>query len=172
VVAPVRGVAQVSIGDAANGPFTDLGRPLDFYAASAIYTNLATLRVTNSAAGAKYLKFTVTGKNPSSSGYQVVLDTFTFVRVSDRNASSALEGWRMGYFGTAEKFMDLAKAFKTLDQVTPPKGTKVQWQQNHDGLINAAFRGIGACGAGDDAGIKAAIGELIRYRNEGHKIFK
>jgi hypothetical protein len=76
------------------------------------------------------------------------------------------------YFGTAEKFMDLAKAFKTLDQVTPPKGTKVQWQQNHDGLINAAFRGIGACGAGDDAGIKAAIGELIRYRNEGHKIFK
>ncbi len=76
------------------------------------------------------------------------------------------------YFGTAEKFMDIAKTFKALDKVTPPKGAKAEWDRIHGNMIKAAFKGIGACGAGNDAGIKAAVDELVRYRNEGHKIFK
>jgi hypothetical protein len=105
-----RGIAQMSIGDTVNGPFTNLGSPLDFYAASATYTNLITVRVTNSTAGPKFLKFTVTGKNASSSGYQVVLDTFTFVRVMASNSNPSLESWRMAYFDTTDNAGDAADA--------------------------------------------------------------
>lgn len=105
-----RGIAQMSIGDTANGPFTTLGSPLDFYAASATYTNLVTLRVTNATSGPKYLKFTVTGKNASSSSYQIVLDTFTFVPVMTGTAPPSLGGWRMAYFGTTDNAGDAADA--------------------------------------------------------------
>lgn len=94
-----RGIAQMSIGNSVNGPFTNLGSPLDFYTASVAYTNLVTLRMTNSTAGPKHLKFAVTGKNASSSSYQVVLDTFTFVPVAVESTNADLEDWRMAYFG-------------------------------------------------------------------------
>lgn len=96
-----RGIAQVSLGNSVGGPFTNLGSPLDLYTAAVAYTNLATIRVTNSTAGPKYLKFAVTGKNASSTGYQVVLDSFTFVPVLSGNPDFSLEMWRMAYFGTA-----------------------------------------------------------------------
>jgi hypothetical protein len=94
-----RGIAQVSLGDSIDGPFTSLGSPLDFYASSATYTNLAPLRVTNQTAGPKYLRFTVTDKNTASSGYQVVLDTFTFSPVA--TSGNARQNWRMAYFGAS-----------------------------------------------------------------------
>jgi hypothetical protein len=75
------------------------------------------------------------------------------------------------YYGAAEKFMDIAKIFKSLEAVTPPKGEKAEWDRIHGGLIKAAFKGIGACGAQDDAGIKQAIGEMVKFRDEGHKMF-
>jgi hypothetical protein len=75
------------------------------------------------------------------------------------------------YYGAAEKFMDIAKIFKSLEAVTPPKGKKAEWDRIHGGLIKAAFKGIGACGAQDDAGIKQAIGEMVKFRDEGHKMF-
>jgi hypothetical protein len=103
-----RGIAQMSVGNTISGPFTNLGSPLDFYAASTAYTNLVTLRMTNSTSGPKYLKFAVTGKNASSSGYQVVLDTFTFVPVAANNSSPTLQDWRMAYFGTASNVSDAA----------------------------------------------------------------
>jgi len=105
-----RGIAQMSLGNAVAGPFTNLGSPLDFYAASATYTNLATLRITNASAGPKYLKFTVTGKNASSSSYQVVLDTFTFVPVATGNTTPDLADWRAAYFGTSNAAGDAADA--------------------------------------------------------------
>ena len=105
-----RGIAQMSLGDSISGPFANLGGPLDFYAPSATYTNLVTLRVTNSTSGPKYLKFTVTGKNASSSSYQIVLDTFTFVPVLTGTAAPSLEGWRMTYFGTTNNAGDAADA--------------------------------------------------------------
>lgn len=76
------------------------------------------------------------------------------------------------YYGTAEKFMEIARIFKGLDVVVPMKSEKAIWDQNHRNLINAAFKGIGACGAQDDAAIKQAIQDIIKYRNEGHKLFK
>lgn len=105
-----RGIAQMSIGDTANGPFTNFGSPLDFYAASAVYTNLVTLRVTNSTAGPKYLKFTITGKNAASSSYQIVLDTFTFVPVITSSPGPTLENWRSTYFGQTDNAGDAADA--------------------------------------------------------------
>jgi hypothetical protein len=76
------------------------------------------------------------------------------------------------YYAAAEKFMDIAKLFKNLDSATPPEGSKEQWDSIHDALINSAFKGIGACGAKDDIAIKQAMGEMIKLRDEGHKLFK
>jgi len=116
-----RAIAQMSMGNAVNGPFTNLGSPLDFYAPSPTYTDLVTLRVTNATSGPKYLKFTVTGKNASSSGYQVVLDAFTFVPVATSTASAAaLDDWRKAYFGTT------SNAGEAADTADP----------DHDGIPN------------------------------------
>ena len=76
------------------------------------------------------------------------------------------------YYGAAEGFMEIARLFKKLDVIAPVKGEKAIWDQVHRNLINAAFKGIGACGAQNDAAIKEAIQELIKYRTEGHKLFK
>ena len=76
-----RGIAQTAMGNAVGGPFTNIGSPMDFYSASANYTDLATMRITNSTSGTKYFKFTVTGKNASSSGYLIVLDSLTLTPV-------------------------------------------------------------------------------------------
>jgi threonine synthase len=76
------------------------------------------------------------------------------------------------YYGTAEGFMEIARLIKKLDVIVPVKGEKAIWDQDHRNLINAAFKGIGACGAQNDAAIKEAIQELIKYRTEGHKLFK
>jgi hypothetical protein len=75
------------------------------------------------------------------------------------------------YFGTAEKFMEIAKLFKFLDKIVPDGGNKAKWDEIHNNIMNTAFRGIGACGSKDDEGIKKAIDDLAKYRDEGHKLF-
>ncbi len=76
------------------------------------------------------------------------------------------------YYGAAEGFMEVARLFKKLDAIVPAKGEKAVWDKVHRSLISAAFKGIGACGAQNDAAIKEATQELIKYRTEGHKLFK
>lgn len=115
-----RGIAQMSIGDSINGPFVNLGSPQDFYAASSTYTNLATLRLTNSIAGTKYLKFVLAGKNSSSSGYVIVLDSFKFVPVDNPAGYAPLDNWRLAYFGITNNAGDAA------DSADP----------DHDGIPN------------------------------------
>jgi hypothetical protein len=75
------------------------------------------------------------------------------------------------YFGTAEKFMDIAQMFKSLDKIVPDNGNKAKWNDVHNNIISAAFRGIGACGTKDDSDIKKAIQDLAKYKDEGHKLF-
>lgn len=75
------------------------------------------------------------------------------------------------YFGTAENFMDLAQVIKGLDTVVPPQGDKAKWNQIHGRLIDAAFKGIGACGARDDTAIRQALQDIIKARDEGHALF-
>ncbi|MEO6477245.1 MAG: glycosyl hydrolase 115 family protein [Luteolibacter sp.] len=97
---PSRGIAQLSVSDTANGTFTNLGGTVDFYNASLVYTDLATVRVTFATSGTKYLRFTVTGKNAAASNYWIVPDRFTLVPVS--GTSGPLESWRSSYFGTGD----------------------------------------------------------------------
>jgi hypothetical protein len=76
------------------------------------------------------------------------------------------------YYGAAEGFIEIARLIKKLDIIVPVKGEKAIWDRIHRNLINAAFKGIGACGAQNDAAIKETLQELIKYRTEGHKLFK
>ena len=76
------------------------------------------------------------------------------------------------FFTAAEKLMEIAIAMKSLDAVTPNKGSKEQWDTIHGNLINAAFRGIGACGEEDSEKLNAAIGEIGAFIKEGHGIFR
>ena len=87
--------------------------------------------------------------------------------MQDLQAKSAAKD----YFGAAEKFMDIARLFKSLENVVPTNGDKAKWDQTHQALINSAFKGIGACGAKDDDDIKKAISDLAKYKDEGHKLF-
>lgn len=75
------------------------------------------------------------------------------------------------YYGAAEKFMDIAKLFKGIGNAPPPACDQAQWVRIHEGIVNSAFKGIGACGLKDDAGIKQAIADMVKFRDEGHKMF-
>jgi hypothetical protein len=75
------------------------------------------------------------------------------------------------YYGAAEKFMDIAKLFKALESAAPPACDQTQWLRVIEGVVNSAFKGIGACGQKDDAGIKQAISDIVKFRDEGHKMF-
>lgn len=76
------------------------------------------------------------------------------------------------FFTAAEKLMGIAQDMKSLDAVTPKKGTKEQWDNIHQGIINAAFKGIGACGEGDGEKLGMYMGELGGLIKEGHGMFK
>ena len=76
------------------------------------------------------------------------------------------------FYVAAEKLMAMAQAFKSLESVTPEKGTKEEWDKNHQTLINAAFKGIGACGEEDQAKLNAAIAEIGGLMKAGHGMFK
>lgn len=76
------------------------------------------------------------------------------------------------FFTAAVKFMDIAQNMKTLDTVKPKKGSKAEWDAIHGDLINAAFRGIGACGEEDKDAVSAAVGEIGALIKKGHGMFK
>lgn len=76
------------------------------------------------------------------------------------------------FYVAAEKLMAIAQAFKSLESVTPEKGSKEEWDKNHQTLIKAAFKGIGACGEEDQAKLNAAIAEIAGQMKAGHSMFK
>jgi hypothetical protein len=76
------------------------------------------------------------------------------------------------FFATAVKLMELAEAFKTLEQTPPPRGSRAEWDRIHNELIQAAFRGIGACGERDSKALRAEISTIMALNQEGHSKFK
>ena len=76
------------------------------------------------------------------------------------------------FFMAAEKLMEIAKNMKSLDAVTPTKGSKKDWDKNHGAIIKAAFKGIGACGDEDAEALNKYIGEIGGLIKEGHGMFK
>lgn len=76
------------------------------------------------------------------------------------------------FYTAAVKLMELAEGFKTLEQTPPPRGSRAEWGRIHNDLIDAAFRGIGACGRGDGKALKAEISTIMALNQEGHGKFK
>lgn len=82
----------------------------------------------------------------------------------------AIEG--KDFFMAAEALMAIAKEMKSIEEVTPPKGSKEEWDNNHQMLINAAFKGIGACGEQDLDKLNEYVGEVGKLIKEGHGMFR
>lgn len=76
------------------------------------------------------------------------------------------------FFAAAETLMDIAKTMKSLETMTPPKGSKEEWDKNHQTLINMALKGIGACGDQDSDKLNEYFGEINKLIKEGHGMFK
>ena len=76
------------------------------------------------------------------------------------------------YYTAAEKFMSIAQKMKSLEDVTPLKGKKAEWDSIHNDLIKAAFRGIGACGDENKQKATAAVNEINALIKKGHAMFK
>ncbi len=71
-----RGIWQMAIGPA-GGSFTNVGAPQDNYSATANFTQIDMGAWTPTSSSDKWVRFTITGKNASSSGYNAVIDSIT-----------------------------------------------------------------------------------------------
>jgi len=71
-----RGIWQLAIGPA-GGTFTNFGAAQDNYSATATFTTIDLGVWTPGTTSSKWFKFTITGKNASSSGYSEVIDFIT-----------------------------------------------------------------------------------------------
>jgi hypothetical protein len=69
-----RGIFQFGVATAQAGVFSDMGAPYDAYSASASFTEKDFGNVQFTGGGQKFFRFKLTGKNASSSGYQVFVD--------------------------------------------------------------------------------------------------
>ena len=76
------------------------------------------------------------------------------------------------YYAAAESLWEIATGMKTIQKYTPNKGSKTEWDKKLGEFVNAAFKGIGAAGALDIAGLNRAIADLRKLNQEGHSLFK
>ena len=120
-----RGIIQLALADAPDGPFTDIGDPLDLYSASAAYTEFAAIRIAVATPGTKYLKARVTGKHGASTGYWVALDCLTLA-ATDAPIATRLEAESLAREGTAGRTLRVyteatasAGAAVALESTTP-----------------------------------------------------
>ena len=91
-----RGTFQLAVAEGAPQGFANVGEPTDLYAPAATFETLTLGEVHFTAAGDKYFRFTVTGKNPESRGYVLALDLLSLVPVdaaSSETLSSTGSGW-------------------------------------------------------------------------------
>jgi autotransporter-associated beta strand protein len=100
-----RGIVQMAVAESAAGPWTNVGDPLDLYNATELYTDLGPFPVTFSTSEPQYVRFTVTGKNASSSNYWVLLDSLTFDPATSATGEP-IKDWRFAYFGTTSAVDD------------------------------------------------------------------
>ena len=76
------------------------------------------------------------------------------------------------HFAAAEKFMQLARAFKSIEHTRPPKGSKADWDSIHQDITNLAFKAIGSCADEDTATARAYIQQIVNYMQAGHTMFR
>ena len=76
------------------------------------------------------------------------------------------------FFTVAENLMVIATGMKSIEEITPMKGAKGEWDANHQTLVKAALKGIGACGEEDAEKVGMYVGEIGKLIKEGHGMFK
>ncbi len=74
-----RGICQLAVAPSLNGAYTDHGSPIDQYSSAAVFSEIDVGSFTPGTAGDKSFRFTVTGKNASSSGYSLAFDYIALV---------------------------------------------------------------------------------------------
>ncbi len=72
----------------------------------------------------------------------------------------------------AARLWSLATGMQSIQRFTPRKGDKADWDRTLDRFVSTAWRGIGACGQKDAAGLDAVIGELSALMQQGHAAFR
>jgi hypothetical protein len=75
-------------------------------------------------------------------------------------------------FAAADAFMSLARGSNSIKGYTPKRGSARDWKATHEGLIKAAFRGIGALATDDWDGANKAFGEIAASNKRGHSNHK
>jgi hypothetical protein len=76
------------------------------------------------------------------------------------------------YSAAAVALMELAQGMVLIKEYSPVRGTQESWDEIFDGFLNAAYRGIGACGIQDITGLNKAFTELKAFNSDGHKAHK
>ena len=76
-----RGIFQLAVAEGAPEGFVEVGEPTDLYSAAPTFATLTLGEVRFTAAGDKYVRFTVMGKNARSRGYVLALDSLSLVPV-------------------------------------------------------------------------------------------
>jgi len=97
-----RGIVQMAVADAANGPFTNAGPAFDLYNSTDLYADVPVIRVTFATSGAKYLRFSVAGRNAAASNSWICLDAVSFNPVSLLKTPLTMNQWRENFFGSSE----------------------------------------------------------------------
>ena len=72
----------------------------------------------------------------------------------------------------SEKLTALAAGMRPLLDMTPPKGSKEDWDKDLKVFIDAADRGNEACKKEDAAALQTSIAELRTAMQQGHKAFR
>jgi hypothetical protein len=75
-----RAIMQLAWADTQNGNYTNVGGARDMWSTGAFYSVLDIGNVTFNSSGTKFLRFKVTGKNASSTGYQMWFDYIRFTK--------------------------------------------------------------------------------------------
>lgn len=66
----------------------------------------------------------------------------------------------------------MAANISRLINITPPKGTKAEWEANIRAFLTAAWNGISACVNQDLAGLQAAAAQVKARQSACHRIFR
>jgi hypothetical protein len=76
------------------------------------------------------------------------------------------------YMEAAGYLLTIAQGMYSVKDYTSPKGEKADWDATFKGFLKAAFNGLAACGNENQDALKAAVAELVKFRDTGHKEFR
>jgi len=79
---------------------------------------------------------------------------------------------KQDFHEAAGLLMELAQGHQSLTQMSPPGGSKAEWDRINSEMVAAAYRAIGAIGQGDTAKLQAEMGRISAMNREGHSTFR